>query len=229
MIGAADLDRPIVEFVTFFLIFLPLTSPLSRIKLLYSSSPCPTSISPKTPDLSGLFLCDKPCCRALSSFPHTAQLSCRRIVHLLWPLSGNWTCRCRTYVFLWTFIFLIFFAISFYVPLANWFSNHSFPYLLITRDTQDGGEARFDSTDTGNSLKVILWLKNLSRFSNWLVAPLVGLYQSLHSNSASTTSMSPSISTTRASSILSTPTAPKKALLSRWCILYYHMDYSNLT
>src|SRR6202000_2315498 len=69
----------------------------------------------------------------------------------------------------------------------------------------------FDSTNTGNSLKVILRLRNLSRFSNRLVDPLVDLYQSLHSNSASTTSMSPSISTTGASSILSTPTAPKKA------------------
>ena len=43
---------------------------------------------------------------------------------------------------------------------------------------------------------------------------MVDLYQSLNSNSASTTSISTSISTTRASSILSTPRAPKKASLS---------------
>ena len=44
-------------------------------------------------------------------------------------------------------------SISFYVSLTNLFSIILFPYLLITRDTQDEGEARFDSTDTGNSLK----------------------------------------------------------------------------
>ena len=102
-------------------------------------------------------------------------------------------------------------SISFYVSFANLFSIILFPYLLITRDTQDEGEARFNFTDTGKSLKVILRLKDLSRSPNRLVAPLVDLYQSLHSNSASTTSMSPSISTTGASSILSTPTAPKRA------------------
>src|ERR1700743_2584881 len=69
----------------------------------------------------------------------------------------------------------------------------------------------FDSTNTGNSLKVILRLRNPSRFPNRLVDPLVDLYQSLHPNSASTTSISPSISTTGASSIRSTPRAPKKA------------------
>ena len=51
------------------------------------------------------------------------------------------------------FIFLCFSAISLYVPLTNLFSIIHSPYLLITRDTQDEGEARFDSTDTGNSLK----------------------------------------------------------------------------
>src|SRR6202000_2912593 len=80
------------------------------------------------------------------------------------------------------------------------------PKTLKTKEKQD-----FDSIDTGNSLKVILQLRNLSRFPNRLVDPLVDLYQSLHSNSASTTSISPSISTTGASSILSTPRAPKKA------------------
>ena len=55
--------------------------------------------------------------------------------------------------FLELFIFLCFFAISFYAPLTNLSSIILFPYLLITRDTQDEGEARFDSTDTGNSLK----------------------------------------------------------------------------
>src|SRR6202000_1044041 len=69
----------------------------------------------------------------------------------------------------------------------------------------------FDFTNTGNSLKVILRLRNPSRFPNRLVDPLVDLYQSLHLNSASTTFMSPSISTTRASSILSTSRAPRKA------------------
>ena len=38
---------------------------------------------------------------------------------------------------------LCFFAISLYVPLTNLFSIVHFPYLLITRDTQDEGEARF--------------------------------------------------------------------------------------
>src|SRR6202000_3453232 len=69
----------------------------------------------------------------------------------------------------------------------------------------------FDFTNTGNSLKVILRLRNPSRFPNRLVDPLVDLYQSLHSNLASTTSISPSISTTGASSILSTSRAPRKA------------------
>src|ERR1700743_1939131 len=68
----------------------------------------------------------------------------------------------------------------------------------------------FDSTDTGNSLKVILRLRNPSRFPNRPVGPLVDLYQSLHSNSASTTSMSPSISTTGASSICRPPELPGK-------------------
>ena len=34
-------------------------------------------------------------------------------------------------------------SISFYVSFANSFSIILFPYLLITRDTQDEGEARF--------------------------------------------------------------------------------------
>ena len=34
-------------------------------------------------------------------------------------------------------------AISFYVSLTNLFSIISFPYLPITQDTQDEGEARF--------------------------------------------------------------------------------------
>ena len=58
------------------------------------------------------------------------------------------------------------------------------PETLKTKEKQD-----FNSTNTGNSLKVILRLRNLSRFPNWLVDPLVDLYQSLHSNSASTTSI----------------------------------------
>src|SRR6202000_3333647 len=69
----------------------------------------------------------------------------------------------------------------------------------------------FDSTNTGRKSKIILRLRNPSRFPNQLVDPLVDLYQSLHSNSASTTSMSPSISTTGASSILLAPRAPRKA------------------
>ena len=47
-------------------------------------------------------------------------------------------------------------AISLYVSLTNLFSIILFTYLLTTRDTQDEGEARFDSTSTGNSLKIIL-------------------------------------------------------------------------
>ena len=78
-------------------------------------------------------------------------------------------------------------------PLTNLFSIILFlicslPKTLKTKEKQD-----FDSTNTGNSLKVILRLKNLERFLNRPVAPLVDLYQSLHSNSASTTSISPSI------------------------------------
>ena len=64
--------------------------------------------------------------------------------------------------------FYISFAISFYVSLTNLFSIILFPYLLITQDIQDQGEARFDSTDTGNGLKVILWLRNPSSFPNRL-------------------------------------------------------------
>ena len=41
------------------------------------------------------------------------------------------------------FIFLMFFAISLYVSFTNLFSIIPFPYLLITRDTQDEGEAVF--------------------------------------------------------------------------------------
>ena len=37
----------------------------------------------------------------------------------------------------------IFSSISFYASLANLFSIISFPYLLITRDIQNEGEARF--------------------------------------------------------------------------------------
>ena len=39
-------------------------------------------------------------------------------------------------------------SISFYVPFTNLFSIILSPYLLITRDMQDEGEARFDSTST---------------------------------------------------------------------------------
>ena len=45
--------------------------------------------------------------------------------------------------FLELFIFLCFLAISFYVPLTNSFSIIHSPYLLITQDIQDEGEARF--------------------------------------------------------------------------------------
>ena len=97
------------------------------------------------------------------------------------------------------------------LSLANLFSIiHSLicqlPKTLKTKEKQDS-----DSTNTGNSLNIILRLRNLSRFPNQPLDPMVDLYQSLHSNSASTTSMSPSISTTGASSILSTPRAPRKA------------------
>ena len=40
-------------------------------------------------------------------------------------------------------------SISLYVSFTNLFSIIPFPYLLITQDTQDEGEARFDSTSTG--------------------------------------------------------------------------------
>ena len=39
--------------------------------------------------------------------------------------------------------FYVSFAISFYISFTNSFSIILFPYLLITRDTQDEGEARF--------------------------------------------------------------------------------------
>ena len=61
-------------------------------------------------------------------------------------------------------------------PFTNLFSIILFHYLLITQDTQDEGEARFNSTSTGNSLKIILQLKNPSGFSNRPVDPLVELY-----------------------------------------------------
>ena len=50
-------------------------------------------------------------------------------------------------------------------PLLT-YSQSFFPYLPTTQDTQDKGEAGFDSTNTGNSLNIILWLRNLSRFPN---------------------------------------------------------------
>ena len=67
-------------------------------------------------------------------------------------------------------------TISFYVSLTNLFSIIPFPYLLTTRDTQDEEEARFDSTSTGNSLKIILRLRNLSIFPNQPLDPMVDLY-----------------------------------------------------
>ena len=51
-------------------------------------------------------------------------------------------------------------TISFYVSLTHLFSTIPFPYLLTTRDIQDEGEPRFNSTNTGNSLNIILQLKN---------------------------------------------------------------------
>ena len=102
-------------------------------------------------------------------------------------------------------------SISFYAFSTNLSSIILFPYLRSPETPKTKEKQDFDSTDTGNSLKVILQLRNLSRFPNQLVDPLVDLYQSLHSNSASTTSISSSISTTGASSILSTPRVPKKA------------------
>ena len=47
-------------------------------------------------------------------------------------------------------------TISLYVSFTNLFSIILFPYPLTTRDTQDEGEARFNSTNTGNSLNIIL-------------------------------------------------------------------------
>ena len=61
-------------------------------------------------------------------------------------------------------------------PLLTYSQSFLFPYLLTIRDTQDEGEARFDSNSTGNSLKIILWLRNLSRFPNWPLDPMVDLY-----------------------------------------------------
>ena len=102
-------------------------------------------------------------------------------------------------------------AISLYVSLTDLFLIVLFPICQLPETLKTKEKQDFDSTDTGNSLKVILRLKNLSRFLNQPVDPLVDLHQSLHSNSASTTSISPTILTTGASSILSTPRAPKKA------------------
>ena len=54
--------------------------------------------------------------------------------------------------------------------LANLFSIISFLYLLITRDTQDKGKARFDSTSTGNSLKSFydLRISQDSQTDHWI-------------------------------------------------------------
>ena len=41
------------------------------------------------------------------------------------------------------FFFYVSSSISFYVPFTNLFSIIHSPYLLITRDTQEEGEARF--------------------------------------------------------------------------------------
>src|ERR1700743_1123758 len=50
-------------------------------------------------------------------------------------------------------------SISFYVSLANLFSIISFPYLPITQDIQDKGEARIRFYQHRNSLKIILRLE----------------------------------------------------------------------
>ena len=102
-------------------------------------------------------------------------------------------------------------AISFYVSLTNLFSIILFLICGLSKTLKTKEKQDFNSTNTGNSLNIILQLKNLSRFLNQPLDPMVDLYQSLHLNSASTTSISPSISITGASSILSTPRAPKKA------------------
>ena len=68
--------------------------------------------------------------------------------------SGIWTCVhgravCQeiglvTFMFFFELFFLyVSSSISFYVSLTNLFSIILFPYLLITQDTQDEGEARF--------------------------------------------------------------------------------------
>ena len=62
----------------------------------------------------------------------------------LWKM---WRCQEIGLVALMFFFELLFSyvssSISFYVSLANLFSIILFPYLLITRDIQDEGEARF--------------------------------------------------------------------------------------
>ena len=58
------------------------------------------------------------------------------------------------------------------------------------KDKQD-----FNSDKYRESLYIILQFRNLSRFLNRPLDPMADLYQSLHSNSASKTSISPSILT----------------------------------
>ena len=57
-------------------------------------------------------------------------------------------------------------AISLYVSLTNLFSIILFLIDQLPETHKTKGEARFNSTSTGNSLKIILQLRNLSRFPN---------------------------------------------------------------
>ena len=134
-------------------------------------------------------------------------------------------CMCTTCQEIGLVAFMFFFellfsyvslAISFYISCTNLFSITHSPYLPNTWDTQDKGETRFRIYQYRSSLKIILQLRNLSRFLNRPLDPMVDLYQSLHSNSASTTSMSPTILTTGWSSILLIPRAPKKVFEEDW-------------
>ena len=101
-------------------------------------------------------------------------------------------------------------AISFYVSLTNLFSIILFlicwlPETLKMKEKQD-----LIQLIQEQSKNIILRLKNLSRFSNWPLDPMVDLYQSLHSNSASTTSISPSILITELPPSCRSPELPRR-------------------
>ena len=117
--------------------------------------------------------------RAAKELVQQAQMPTPSLVGVRGVGSGGMGCQEIGLVALMFFFELLFsyvsLAISFDVSLTNIFSIIPFLYLLITRDTQDEGEARFNLTTTENSPKFILRLRNLSRFPNQPLDPIVDL------------------------------------------------------